>query len=100
MDNNECNDDDSDTEMVESLPEDENKYFRLEIMEAVDKIESHLASNKMPTEHRLSIQISIFALQMHYQLKPKKKYLQSLHFWFQHAQNKMVKSKVYTSLKV
>ena len=72
MDDGECNDDDSDAEMVESLPAYEKKYSRLEIMEAFDKIESHFASNKMPPDHRLSIQRSQFALQMHDQLKPKK----------------------------
>ena len=95
MDDYECNDDDSDAEMVKSLTVDEKKYLCLDIMEAFYKIESNFASNKMPPDHRLSIQRSQFSLQMHDQLNPKKK-LHSLHLWVHHAQNNMVKAKVYT----
>ena len=72
MDDDEFNYDDSDAEMVESLPADENKYSRLEIMEAFDKIESYFSSNKMPPDHRLYTQIYRFAIQMQDQLNPKK----------------------------
>ena len=72
MYDNERNDYDSDAEMVESMPADENKYSRLEIMEVFDKIESYFAPNKMPPENRLFFHRYRFALQMHNQLKLKK----------------------------
>ena len=98
VDDDECNDDDSNAEMFKSLTEYQKKYSRLEIMKAFHKIESHFALNNMLTEHRLSIQRSRLSVQMRDQLNPKKTPPINK-FMGPPLQNNMVKSKLYTSCK-